>query len=47
VSVPVASPRPDSEIERVLAIVAHPDDIDFGGAGTVALRTRAGIEVSY
>jgi LmbE family N-acetylglucosaminyl deacetylase len=47
VSVPVANPRPDAEIERVLAVVAHPDDIDFGGAGTIAQWTRAGIEVSY
>jgi len=47
VSVPVANPRPDDEIERVLAVVAHPDDIDFGGAGTVAKWTKAGIEVSY
>jgi len=31
----------------VLVVVAHPDDIDFGGAGTIALWTRAGIEVSY
>jgi LmbE family N-acetylglucosaminyl deacetylase len=45
--VPVADPRPDDEIERVLAVVAHPDDIDFGGAGTVAKWTKAGIEVSY
>jgi LmbE family N-acetylglucosaminyl deacetylase len=44
---PVGNPRPDDEIERVLVVVAHPDDIDFGGAGTVALWTRAGIEVSY
>jgi LmbE family N-acetylglucosaminyl deacetylase len=43
----VANPRPDDEIERVLAVVAHPDDIDFGGAGTVAKWTKAGIEVSY
>lgn len=28
-------------------VVAHPDDIDFGGAGTVALWTKAGIEVHY
>jgi LmbE family N-acetylglucosaminyl deacetylase len=42
-----ANPRPDSEIERVLVVVAHPDDIDFGGAGTVALWTKAGIEVQY
>jgi LmbE family N-acetylglucosaminyl deacetylase len=47
VSVPVANPRPDDETERVLAVVAHPDDIDFGGAGTVAKWTKAGIEVSY
>jgi LmbE family N-acetylglucosaminyl deacetylase len=43
----VANPRPDAEIERVLAVVAHPDDIDFGGAGTVATWTKAGIEVHY
>jgi LmbE family N-acetylglucosaminyl deacetylase len=47
VAVPVANPRPDDEIERVLVVVAHPDDIDFGGAGTVAGWTRAGIQVSY
>ena len=46
-TVPTANPRPDREIERVLVVVAHPDDIDFGGAGTVALWTGAGIEVSY
>lgn len=46
-AVPVANPRLDDEIERVLAIVAHPDDIDFGGAGTIAGWTCAGIEVSY
>ncbi|TCC39908.1 PIG-L deacetylase family protein [Kribbella sindirgiensis] len=46
-SVPEANPRPDDEIERILVVVAHPDDIDFGGAGTVALWTKAGIEVQY
>ena len=44
---PEANPRPDNEIERVLVVVAHPDDIDFGGAGTVASWTKAGIEVHY
>jgi LmbE family N-acetylglucosaminyl deacetylase len=47
VTVPTANPRPDSEIERVLIVAAHPDDIDFGAAGSVALWTKAGIEVSY
>ncbi|GAB2569607.1 PIG-L deacetylase family protein [Kribbella endophytica] len=46
-SVPVANPRPDHEIERVLVIAAHPDDIDFAAAGAVATWTKAGIEVHY
>ena len=37
----------DDEVGRVLVITAHPDDVDFGAAGTVARWTRAGIEVSY
>jgi LmbE family N-acetylglucosaminyl deacetylase len=37
----------DSEIQRILAIVAHPDDVDFSAAGTIALWTDAGIEVTY
>jgi LmbE family N-acetylglucosaminyl deacetylase len=32
---------------RILVVVAHPDDVDFGAAGTVATWTDAGIEVSY
>lgn len=28
-------------------VTAHPDDVDFGAAGTVAVWTAAGIEVSY
>jgi LmbE family N-acetylglucosaminyl deacetylase len=32
---------------RALVIVAHPDDIDFGMAGTIATLTRKGVEVSY
>jgi LmbE family N-acetylglucosaminyl deacetylase len=34
-------------VERVLAVVAHPDDIDFGWAGSVAVMTDAGVEVVY
>jgi LmbE family N-acetylglucosaminyl deacetylase len=37
----------DSEIERVLVMTAHPDDVDFGAAGTVSRWTEAGIEVVY
>jgi LmbE family N-acetylglucosaminyl deacetylase len=46
-SVPRPAPRDDSEIERALVIAAHPDDADFGSAGTVATWTTKGIEVSY
>jgi LmbE family N-acetylglucosaminyl deacetylase len=34
-------------VERVLVVVAHPDDVDFGSAGTIATWTDAGLEVSY
>lgn len=36
-----------SNITRVLAIAAHPDDIDFGAAATIAALTDAGAEVTY
>lgn len=37
----------DSEVTRVLAVQAHPDDIDFLAAGTIAQWTKAGVEVTY
>jgi LmbE family N-acetylglucosaminyl deacetylase len=40
-------PIADSEIERVLVVTAHPDDCDFGAAGTIAKWSAAGIKVSY
>jgi LmbE family N-acetylglucosaminyl deacetylase len=38
---------PDEEVERALFVCAHPDDVDFGAAGTAAVWTDAGIEVAY
>lgn len=37
----------DRAVERVLVVTAHPDDVDFGAAGTIARWTDAGIDVSY
>jgi len=34
-------------IERALVVTAHPDDVDFGFAGTVAVLTDRGVEVTY
>ncbi|REE98237.1 LmbE family N-acetylglucosaminyl deacetylase [Thermomonospora umbrina] len=34
-------------MRRVLAVMAHPDDVDFGAAGTIALWTAQGVEVTY
>ncbi|MHC6593251.1 PIG-L deacetylase family protein [Arthrobacter sp. C152] len=40
--------NPDTHrVGRVLCFAAHPDDIDFGAAGTIAAWTAAGVEVSY
>src|SRR3954468_9614736 len=43
---PRPQPLPDSEVERALVVVAHPDDADYGAAGTLAAWTDAGIEVT-
>jgi LmbE family N-acetylglucosaminyl deacetylase len=37
----------DTEVQQVLVIAAHPDDVDFGSAGTVARWTDAGISAAY
>jgi len=41
------TPLDDSEIKRVLVVMAHPDDCDFGAGGTIAHWTAQGIHVSY
>src|SRR3954466_4431715 len=40
-------PQPVEHVERALCVLAHPDDVDFGSAGTVATWTAAGTEVTY
>jgi LmbE family N-acetylglucosaminyl deacetylase len=37
----------DEGVERILVVTAHPDDVDFGAAGSVARWTDVGIEVAY
>lgn len=41
----VVEPGPGAK--QVLVVTAHPDDVDFGAAGTVAAWVKAGAEVSY
>ena len=40
-------PLLDSEIERILVVTAHPDDLDFGAGGTIAQWSAKGIAISY
>jgi LmbE family N-acetylglucosaminyl deacetylase len=46
VTQPAPTP-PAAYVERALCVLAHPDDVDFGSAGTVATWTTAGTEVVY
>lgn len=41
-----ADPIADAEVERALVVTAHPDDADYGAAGTIAGWSAAGIEVT-
>jgi len=38
---------PDDGVRRVLVVTAHPDDVDFGVAGSVAAFRAAGVDVAY
>lgn len=40
-------PISDDRIDRALVVAAHPDDIDFGCAGTMAQWVRTGVAVTY
>lgn len=37
----------DADVARALVVMAHPDDVDFGAAGTIAVWTGDGTEVTY
>lgn len=43
---PSLQPLPD-DIARVLCVVAHPDDMEYGASAVVAQWTRHGVEVAY
>jgi LmbE family N-acetylglucosaminyl deacetylase len=43
----VNSAIPRGEVGTALVVTAHPDDVDFGAAGTVASWTAAGTVVHY
>ncbi len=34
-------------VEKILVVCAHPDDVDFGVAGSVAVWVKAGVDVAY
>lgn len=44
---PRIRPLPDADFQRVLCVVAHPDDMEYGASTAVATWTRRGIEVAY
>jgi LmbE family N-acetylglucosaminyl deacetylase len=37
----------EAEVDRALVVTAHPDDVDFGAAGTIAAWTARGVAVTY
>jgi LmbE family N-acetylglucosaminyl deacetylase len=48
VQMPAAVPAlPERAFQRVLCVVAHPDDVEYGTSSAVAAWTSSGIEVAY
>jgi LmbE family N-acetylglucosaminyl deacetylase len=44
---PIELWSPDDDARRVLVVTAHPDDVDFGAAGSIAAFRAAGVDVAY
>ncbi|GAA4779686.1 PIG-L deacetylase family protein [Citricoccus nitrophenolicus] len=44
---PLLTPLPDTGWSRVLCVVAHPDDMEYGASAAVAAWTARGVEVTY
>src|SRR5690242_18189680 len=40
-------PFPAGAFDRVLCVVAHPDDVEYGTSSAVAAWTARGVEVAY
>src|SRR3954451_23461989 len=40
-------PFSDDDFRRVLCVVAHPDDVEYGTSSAVAAWTARGVEVAY
>ncbi|MFZ1410865.1 MAG: PIG-L deacetylase family protein, partial [Micropruina sp.] len=44
---PPLSTLPEADFRRVLCVVAHPDDVEYGTSAAIAKWVAAGVEVSY
>jgi LmbE family N-acetylglucosaminyl deacetylase len=45
--VAAVAPFPEHSFQRVLCVVAHPDDVEYGTASAVAAWTGEGVDVAY
>ena len=44
---PTIETLPEEDLRRVLCVVAHPDDLEYGTSAAVAEWTDRGVEVAY